>query len=52
MANLIPVGSGCEMMGDYGKALSKEEAIKYAQEKNLIFLEGYEIIKAWEKWLK
>ena len=52
MANMIPVGSGCEIMGNNGKALSKEEAMNYAKEKNLIYLEGKEIIKAWKKWLK
>lgn len=52
MSNLIPVGAGCEIMGDNGKALAKEEAIKYANRNNLIYLEGEEIIKAWNKWLK
>ena len=52
MANMIPVSSGCEIMGNNGKALSKEEAMNYAKEKNLIYLEGKEIIKAWKKWLK
>ena len=52
MAGLTAVGSGCEIMGDNGKALSKEEALNYAKEKNLTYLEGKEIIKTWEKWLK
>jgi 3,4-dihydroxy 2-butanone 4-phosphate synthase len=52
MAGLTPVGSGCEMMGDDGNALSKKEAIAYAKKNNLIFLEGNEIIKAWKEWLK
>lgn len=52
MAGLAPVGSGCEIMGDDGKALSKEKAEKYAKENNLVFLEGKEIIEAWKKWSK
>ena len=52
MANLPPAGSGCEIMGNNGKALSKKEAIKYAQKNNLVFLEGKEIIEAWKKWSK
>jgi len=52
MGGLTPVGSGCEMMGDNGKALSKNEAIKYAKDNGLIFLEGKDIIKAWKKWSK
>lgn len=50
MANLTPVGSGCEMIGDNGKALSKEKAQQYAKKHNLVFLEGKEIIDAWKKW--
>jgi len=52
MAKLPPAGSGCEMIGDSGKALPKKDAIKYAHKNNLIFLEGKEIIEAWEKWSK
>ena len=52
MAELAPIGSGCEIMGDSGKALSKDKVKKYANEHNLVFLEGSEILKAWEKWLK
>jgi 3,4-dihydroxy 2-butanone 4-phosphate synthase len=50
MANLPPIGSGCEIMGDNGKALSKIKAKKYAEKNGLIFLEGKEIVKAWKKW--
>ncbi len=52
MANLIPVGSGCEIMGDNGKALQKEKAKQYAEKHDLVFLEGKEIIEAWKKWSK
>jgi 3,4-dihydroxy 2-butanone 4-phosphate synthase len=52
MARITPVGSGCEIMGDNGKALSKIESKKYAKDNGLIFLEGKEIIKAWKKWSK
>jgi 3,4-dihydroxy 2-butanone 4-phosphate synthase len=51
MADLVPVGSGCEIMGDDGKALSKEKVKKYAKDNKLIFLEGSEIVKAWKEWL-
>ncbi len=50
MANLTPVGSGCEMMGENGKALSKQDAIDYAKDKDLVFIEGKDIKKAWNKW--
>ena len=52
MAKLPPAGSGCEIMGDDGKALSKEKAKEYANKNGLVFLEGKEIIKAWDKWSK
>jgi len=52
MAELTPAGSGCEIMGDDGKALSKQKAKQYAEDKNLVFLEGKEIIEAWKKWSK
>ena len=52
MADLPPVGSGCEIMGDNGRALSKTNAKQYADDKGLIFLEGKEIIKAWKQWLR
>lgn len=52
MAELTPIGSGCEIMGDNGKALSKDKVKKYAKDHNLIFLEGAKIVKAWKKWLK
>ncbi len=52
LAGLTPIGSGCEIMGDDGKALSKDKVKKYAKDHNLIFLEGGEIVKTWEKWLK
>ena len=52
MAELTPTGSGCEIMGDNGKALPKDKAIRYAQDHGLIFLEGREIVKAWKKWSK
>ena len=52
MANLTPIGSGCEIMGDDGKALTKDKAKKYADDNGLVFLEGNKIIEAWKKWLK
>ena len=52
IAGLPPVGSGCEIMGDDGRALPKEKAMQYAKKHNLVFLEGKEIVKAWKKWSK
>ena len=52
MAGLTPAGSGCEIMGDDGKALSKEGAKKYAEDHGLTFIEGKDIVEAWTKWSK
>jgi 3,4-dihydroxy 2-butanone 4-phosphate synthase len=51
MADLSPAGSGCEMMGDNGSALSKVKAREYANRHGLVFLEGKEIVEAWKTWL-
>lgn len=52
MAGLTPVGSGCEIMGEQGKALPKDEAKSYAKQNNFVFLEGNDIVKAWKQWSK
>jgi 3,4-dihydroxy 2-butanone 4-phosphate synthase len=52
MAELPPSATICEMMGDDCKALNKESAKEYADKNGLIFLEGFEVIEAWEKWIK
>lgn len=52
MAGLIPAGSGCEIMGDNGNALSKKDVICYAKKNDLTLLEGKEIIEAWKQWSK
>jgi 3,4-dihydroxy 2-butanone 4-phosphate synthase len=52
MAGLTPAGSGCEIMGDHGRALSKEDARKYAENHGLTFVEGKDIVEAWNKWSK
>ena len=48
LAGLTPVGSGCEMMADDGKALSKEQAERYGKKHHFVFLEGKDIVKAWQ----
>ena len=52
IADLSPVGSGCEIMGDKGKALPKNEARNYAKKHGLVFLDGNEVVNAWKKWSK
>lgn len=49
MADVTPVMAGCEMM-DIGEALSRKDAIAYAEEHDLVFLEGQDIAEAWIQW--
>ncbi len=49
LAGITPAIAICEMLdGKTGKALSKEEAIKYADENNIPFIEGKEIERIYE----
>jgi len=48
MGGITPSAVICEMMGDDGYACSKSDAMAYAKEHNLVFLEGKEIIEAWK----
>ncbi|ADG13678.1 hypothetical protein Metin_1020 [Methanocaldococcus infernus ME] len=44
LCNLTPITTICEMLGDDGLALSKNEAKRYAEKHNLVFIEGEELI--------
>jgi len=50
MAGLTPSATICEMMGDDGKARSKESAQRYALDNGYIWLEGREVIDAWKQF--
>ena len=44
LANLTPVNTICEMMGEDGLAMNKSESKKYAEKRNLTYLNGEDII--------
>ncbi len=46
-AGLYPSATIAEMLGDDGKAMSRTDAEKYAENHGLIFIEGKEIIRQW-----
>ncbi len=50
MAGLIPSATIVEMLGNDGYSLSKKDAIKFAEKRKLIFIEGIDIVDAWSKW--
>ena len=52
LAGLTPTATICEMMGDDGRALSREKAKEYAAKNGLPFLDGAEVIKAYKESLK
>lgn len=53
IAGITPAMVVCEMLDeDSGKALSKEDAKKYAEIHNFVFLEGKEIVDAYNLWIQ
>jgi len=50
MAGLVPSATVCEMMGDDGKAMSKEKAREYGRTHGLAFLVGSEVVAAWREF--
>jgi 3,4-dihydroxy 2-butanone 4-phosphate synthase len=50
LAGLVPSATLCEMMADDGRARSAEDAKAYAHARNLLFLEGQDIVRAWRAW--
>ena len=50
MAGLTPSATICEMMGDDDRARTRNDAKAYARDHNLVFLEGQDIIRAWQSW--
>ena len=51
MAGAAPAMVVCEMLDDTnGKALSKEDAIAYGEKNGMIFLEGKDVVEAFEIW--
>ena len=53
MANITPAMVVCEMLDENnGRALSKEDAKTYAKDRDLVFLEGSEIVDAYNEWVR
>jgi 3,4-dihydroxy 2-butanone 4-phosphate synthase len=50
MAGLTPSATICEMMADDDRALARMDAKAYARDHNLVFLEGQDIVRAWQTW--
>jgi 3,4-dihydroxy 2-butanone 4-phosphate synthase len=49
-AGITPAVTICEMLDDEtGYALPKEDAIRYARQHGLPFIEGYEVLERWEE---
>lgn len=53
MAGTTPAMVVCEMLDENnGRALSKEDAKTYAKDRDLVFLEGSEIVDAYNEWMR
>ena len=51
MAGVTPAITVCEMLDDQsGLALSKEDAQDYARKHQLVFIEGTDVVEAWERF--
>jgi 3,4-dihydroxy 2-butanone 4-phosphate synthase len=51
MAGITPAVTVCEMLDDHsGLALSKKDAQDYARKHQLVFVEGNDVLSAWEKY--
>jgi len=49
MAGITPAVTICEMLDDRsGLALTKRDAQEYARKHNLVFVEGSEVLEAWD----
>jgi 3,4-dihydroxy 2-butanone 4-phosphate synthase len=52
MSGITPAVTVCEMLDDHsGLALSKKDAQDYARRNRLVFVEGDDVLAAWEKYL-
>jgi 3,4-dihydroxy 2-butanone 4-phosphate synthase len=47
-AGLVPSATICEMLDPRGRALSKKDAMAYAQAHGLVFLTGQDVLDAWQ----
>ena len=53
MAGITPAMVVCEMLDENnGRALSKEDAKTYAKDRDLVFLEGSEIVDGYNEWVR
>lgn len=50
MAGVKRSATICEMMGDDGNSMKKEQTMKYAEDHDLVFVTGDEIVKAWNEY--
>ncbi len=50
MAGVKPSATICEMMGDDGGSMSKEDVRKYADANGITMVTGDDVLKAWAEW--
>jgi 3,4-dihydroxy 2-butanone 4-phosphate synthase len=47
MAGLIPSATICEMVGNNGHSTPKRDSLAYAQKRELVFIEGKDVVDVW-----
>ncbi|MGI6472657.1 MAG: 3,4-dihydroxy-2-butanone-4-phosphate synthase [Candidatus Methanomethylophilaceae archaeon] len=50
MAGVLPSATICEMMGDDGKAMSKEKTMKFAEDNDIEYITGDQVIEKWDEF--
>lgn len=49
MAGLVPSATICEMVGNNGHSTPKNESLAYAEEHELVFIEGRDVVDVWNE---
>jgi 3,4-dihydroxy 2-butanone 4-phosphate synthase len=47
MAGLVPSATICEMVGNNGHSTPKNDSLTYAEERELVFIEGKDVVEVW-----
>ena len=52
MAGVKPSATICEMMGDDGRSMTKKDVMKFAEDNDIEFITGEQVISKWEEFKK
>ena len=52
MAGVYPSATICEMMGDDGRSMAKEDVMRFGEDNDIEFVTGEQVIEKWEEFKK